>query len=62
LQAAHGWAVTSGKASGWEKLVAGFTQPVANSEIKPDQKAVKVYHELLKKYAACELATLKKLA
>jgi xylulokinase len=62
LQAAHGWAVASGQASGWEKLVAGFTQPVANSEIKPDKKAVKIYDGLLKKYAACELATLKKLA
>jgi xylulokinase len=61
LQAAHGWAVASGKGSNWEKLVAGFTKPVANSEIKPDKKAAKVYDDLLKKYAACEAATLKKL-
>ena len=62
LQAAHGWAVASGKNSDWSKLVAGFTKPVAHSEIKPGQKAAKGYNELLKKYAACELAALKKLA
>jgi len=62
LQAAHGWSVASGKNSDWSKLVAGCTKPVANSEIKPNPKAAKVYNELLKKYAACELAALKKLA
>jgi hypothetical protein len=38
----------------WEKLVAGFTAPVPGSDILPNKKAVKVYDEMLKKYAACE--------
>jgi hypothetical protein len=38
----------------WEKLTAGFTAPVAGSEILPDKKAAKIYDKLLEKYALCE--------
>jgi hypothetical protein len=31
---------------------------VADSEIRPDKNSVKIYDELLKKYAACERAAL----
>jgi xylulokinase len=54
LQAAHGWLAAAGKNPQWEKVVAGFTSPIPNSEIRPDKKAVKIYDQLLEKYAACE--------
>ena len=54
LQAAHGWLSAAGKNPKWDKLVTGFTDPIANSEIRPDKKAAKIYDKLLEKYAACE--------
>ena len=54
LQAAHGWLMATGKDPKWEKLVAGFTAPVPGSEIRPDKKTVKIYDQLLEKYARCE--------
>ena len=54
LQAAHGWLAADCQDVKWEKLVAGFTAPVPGSDILPNKKAVKVYDEMLKKYAACE--------
>jgi xylulokinase len=59
LQAAHGFLTAAGKKPRWKKLVAGFSKPVAGSEIRPDKKAAKIYDALLKKYAACEHAALK---
>ena len=61
LQAAHGWLTANGQKPRWETLVAGFCQPVPGSEIRPDKKAAKVYDQLVKKYAVCEAAALKKL-
>lgn len=60
LQAAHGWltANAKGKSVRWEAVIAGFCQPVAGSEIKPDKKAAKVYRSLINKYARCEQAAL----
>ena len=55
LQAAHGWQVESGQQPKWEKLIAGFSTPVAGSEIVPDKQAGKVYDKMLEKYATCEL-------
>ena len=54
LLAAHGWSVESGKPMKWEKLTAGFTEPVAGSEILPDKKTAKIYDKMLEKYALCE--------
>ena len=54
LQAAHGWLVAADKNPKWDKIVAGFTTPLPNSEIKPDKKAAKIYDKLIEKYAACE--------
>jgi xylulokinase len=54
LQAARGWLTTTGKNPKWEKLVAGFTAPVSNSEIRPDKKAARIYDKLIEKYADCE--------
>jgi xylulokinase len=61
LQAAHGWLIAAGKNPKWEKLVAGFTAPVSNSEIRPDKKAAKIYDRLIEKYAACENEALDNL-
>jgi len=58
LQSAHGWLANAGQNPKWEKLVAGFTKPVQNSEIRPDKKAVKIYDKLIEKYAACESTAL----
>ena len=54
LRSAHGWLAASGQKPAWEQVVAGFTDPVPNSEIRPDPKAVKVYDRLIEKYARCE--------
>ena len=59
LLAAHGWLTAAGEKPEWEQLVAGFTKPVAGSEVKPDKRAVKVYDRWLEKFAACEKAALK---
>jgi len=58
LQAAHGWLAAAGKNPKWEKLLAGFTNPIPGSEIRPDKKAAKIYDKLIEKYAACETAAL----
>jgi xylulokinase len=58
LRAAHGWLVRAGEKPKWEKVVAGFTDPVPNSEIRPDPKAAKVYDQLIEKYARCEREAL----
>jgi xylulokinase len=54
LQAAHGWLNADGQTVKWEKLVAGFTAPVPGSEVLPHKLAVKVYDQMLDKYAASE--------
>jgi xylulokinase len=61
LRAAHGWLVQAGEKPEWEKIVAGFTDPVPNSEIRPNPKAVRVYDQLIKKYAVCEREALKQI-
>jgi xylulokinase len=55
LIAAHGWLTAAGKNPKWDKLVAGFSQPIPNSEIRPDKRAARIYDKLLEKYAACEI-------
>ncbi|MGA9451899.1 MAG: FGGY-family carbohydrate kinase [Verrucomicrobiia bacterium] len=61
LRAAHGWLVQAGERPEWEKVVAGFTDPIPNSEIRPNKKAAKIYDKLIEKYAACEREALKKI-
>jgi xylulokinase len=61
LQAAHGWLVQAGKNPKWEKIVAGFTNPIPNSEIRPNPKAAKVYDQLIEKYSRCEREVLKSI-
>jgi xylulokinase len=58
LQAAHGYFIKTGKPWSWPKLVAGFSDPSPGSDVRPDKKAVKIYDQLVRKYAACERAAL----
>jgi xylulokinase len=54
LRAAHGWLIeTAGKAD-WSKVVAGFTAPVPDSEVRPNSAAARAYDKLVEKYARCE--------
>jgi sugar (pentulose or hexulose) kinase len=61
LRAAHGWLVQAGERPKWEQVVAGFTDPVPNSEIRPNPKAAKLYDQLIQKYARCEQEALRQI-
>jgi len=54
LRAAHGYLLKTKHKTVWENIVAGFTAPVMDSEIRPNPKAVAVYNKLVQKYRACE--------
>ena len=58
LRAAHGWLVHSGQKPKWEEIVAGFTEPIPDSEIRPNADAACIYDKLIEKYAACERKAL----
>jgi xylulokinase len=62
LRAAHGWLVHSGKKPKWEQVVDSFTEPIADSVVKPQAEAVRVYDKLIEKYARCEREALKRVA
>jgi xylulokinase len=62
MMAAHGWLVAAGEEPKWGQLFTGFTNPIPNSEIRPDKKAAKIYNKLLEKYAECELEALENIA
>jgi xylulokinase len=62
LRAAHGFFLAAGKEVTWDDMVAGFTAPIASSEIHAKPDAVAIYDELIKKYAACEREALRRLA
>ena len=54
LCAAHGWLVHTGDKEKWDAVVRDFTAPIAGSEVTPNAQAVRVYDDLIEKYAACE--------
>jgi xylulokinase len=58
LRAAHGWLVASGEKPKWEDIVAGFCNPIPNSEVRPNPAAAAVYDKFVKKYAECEQKAL----
>jgi xylulokinase len=58
LRAAQGWLLETGAKPKWQQVVAGFTDPIPNSEIRPNPKAARVYDQLIKKYAGCEAEAL----
>jgi xylulokinase len=59
LLAAHGWLVQAGEKPQWVEVVAGFTDPIPGSEIRPNPDAARVYDRLIEKYAACERGAMK---
>jgi xylulokinase len=59
LRAAHGWLVHNGSKPAWTEVVAGFTDPIPNSEVKPSANATRVYDKLVEKYATCEREALR---
>jgi hypothetical protein len=61
LQAAHGWLLAAGEKPEWGKLAAGFSDPVAGSEVRPEKQAALIYGKLIEKYAACERAVLEQI-
>ncbi len=61
LRALHGWRVQAGEKPEWAAVVAGFTDPIPGSEIRPNPKAVGVYDKLIGKYALCERKALSQL-
>lgn len=61
LRAAHGWLAHSGNKPKWHDVVAGFTDPIPNSEVKPNAEAARVYDELVEKYMKCEASVLQNL-
>jgi len=54
LRDAHGWLAHSGKKPRWRDVVAGFTDPIPDSEVWPNTRAAKLYDKLVENYAACE--------
>ena len=58
LRAAHGWLVHKGEKPKWGEIVAGFSAPIPNSEIRPNPDVAHVYDKLVEKYAACERKVL----
>jgi xylulokinase len=76
LRAAHGYLVAQasalakrGKTIGrdahatdlWQEIVAGFTDPIPNSEIKPNRKSAEIYDKLIGKYAFYERRVLQQI-
>jgi xylulokinase len=59
LGAAHGWLVHNGSKPAWKEVVAGFTDPIPSSEVRPNANAVRVYDKLVEQYARCEQETLR---
>ena len=58
LRAAHGWLVHNGSQPAWPEVVASFTDPIPNSEVKPNATAVRVYDKLVEKFAKYEREAL----
>jgi len=56
LRAAHAGLTKSGAKADWKKIIAEFTQPVSQKEIKPNAKARRVYEQLIQQYSKFERA------
>ena len=59
LRAAHGWLAHSGKKPRWQDVVAGFTDPLPDTEVRPIAKLARAYSELIEKYARHEREVIK---
>jgi sugar (pentulose or hexulose) kinase len=61
LRAAHGWLVGAGEKPKGEDIIAGFCNPIPNSEVRPDPSAARIYDKFVEKYAACERKALEQI-
>ena len=59
LRAAHGLLAHSGKKLRWRNVVAGFTNPLPDSEVRPNATSARVYGQLVEKYATREREAIK---
>lgn len=62
LRAAHGWLGQGAPTVKWLEVIAGFVDPVPNSEIRPNAKAAKTYERLIVKYSRCEQEALRQIS
>lgn len=62
LRAAHAYLKYQRQPARWPDVLKGFTEPPANSEVRPDKRAAPVYNKLIKKYAAAEKMALEEMA
>ena len=58
LRAAQAWQKASGKPLAWAQIVAGFTDPLMSSEVRPSVGSAAVYAALLPRYADFEAKVL----
>jgi xylulokinase len=59
LRALHADLVAGGETPDWREIIRGFAEPLLDSKISPDPRAVAMYRELEDVYAACELHALR---
>jgi len=59
LRATHGWLAHTGRKPRWRDVVAGFTDPLPDSEIRPRATSARVYGQLMEKYARHEREAIK---
>lgn len=62
LRAAHAYLKHRRQPARWADVLRGFTEPPADSDVRPDKRAVAVYNKLIKKYAAAEKAAIEEMA
>jgi xylulokinase len=60
LRAAHAHLSTQGRAVPWDEVVAGFTDPIAASRIRPNAHRHAMYEDWKQIYAACEAHALRR--
>ena len=60
LRAAHADMKASDCELSWQEVVAGFTDPIRESRVRPDEAAVRVYRDFLELYRACEAHALRR--
>ena len=56
LRAAHRYRIQSDPSTQWQDIIAGFAEPLAGSQITPQNASA--YNDLIQKYAQCEKTIL----
>ena len=59
LRAFHGDAAADGRDIPWDDVVAGLAEPRADTVVRPEPRAVRVYQDLKAAYTACEAHALR---